>query len=239
MDAGHRAGQGRAVPDTGLQGFRAFTVLPSVDRRACCADFSSCFLLPAPGLQSSGGLVSGCLRRKRRQRSARCWQSASTARQPRRPGRAQSSHCAGPLCAGRHQGCRGRKRCACKTCRRFGPSPVPPGHRLDLPDPRCKRPAGVRPGIGQRIAGQGGRHAQSGAVLAARHHFQRGRNPKQPCRRLGRGGGGGLTGLHCAGAQRCRPWRQQRHAAPLPVFGAHGGIAGGLSDRRQNLAPVA
>ena len=112
MDAGHRAGQGRAVPDTGLQGFRAFTVLPSVDRRACCADFSSCFLLPAPGLQSSGGLVSGCLRRKRRQRSARCWQSASTARQPRRPGRAQSSHCAGPLCAGRHQGCRGRKRFA-------------------------------------------------------------------------------------------------------------------------------
>ena len=128
---------------------------------------------------------------------------------------------------------------ACKTCSRFGPSPVPTGHRLDLPDPRCKRPAGVRPGIGQRIAGQGGRHAQSGAVLAARHHFQRGRNPKQPCRRLGHGGGGGLTELHCAGAQLCRPWRQQRHAAPLPVFGAHGGIACGLSDRRQNLAPVA
>ena len=33
----------------------------------------------------------------------------------------------------------------------------------------------MRPGIGQRIAGQGGRHAQSGAVLAARHHFQRGK----------------------------------------------------------------
>ena len=117
MDAGHRAGQGRAAPDTGLQWFRAFTVLPSVDRRACLATLffllpASCFLLPSPGLPGSDGLVSGCLRRKRRQRSAQWWQSASTARQPRRPGRAQSSHCAGPLCAGRHQGRRGRKRFA-------------------------------------------------------------------------------------------------------------------------------